>query len=549
MLDAHNKTPRRRVSGVTIPLFSIRSRRSFGIGEIGDLPELGALLAEAGFSLIQLLPLGEISGGETSPYGALSAFGIDPIYISYADVPDLSPADLRRAIGGEEGALLLEQARGARGVDYKKVRTLKERALSFSFDVFEKGDLKKGGLRAAALAAFVGQNEWWLADYALFRALKDAHGGSAWWDWPSGLKAREPAALEEAKKKLWREILRYQYAQWIAHSQWAEATAKLRARGVAVMGDLPFMVGGDSADVWSNQGEFRVDHSVGVPPDQFDEDGQDWGLPPYAWDAMRGNGFAWLKRRARYTSALYDRFRIDHLVGFYRTYMRPMDKRRNEETGKLVKGSFDPAEEKAQLAHGEQVVTVMRDAAAEGGAALVAEDLGSVPDFVRASLTRLGVAGYKVLIWEKDAAVFRDPTKYPDVSVGCFGTHDTASVAVWWEGLDAAERKAVLAIPGLAGGTAKGQGQGSAEALGEAFTPAVHRALLDLIHGSRSELTLLLIQDVLGSRERINTPSTVGEQNWTFRLPGTVADLRADREVQAILAMVRESIAKSGRAP
>jgi 4-alpha-glucanotransferase len=93
------------------------------------------------------------------------------------------------------------------------------------------------------------------------------------------------------------------------------------------------------------------------------------------------------------------------------------------------------------------------------------------------------------------------------------------------------------------------QGQGSGAALGEAFTPAVHRALLDLIHGSRSELTLLLIQDVLGSRDRINTPSTVGEHNWTYRLPGTVEDLRADREVQGILAMVRESILKGGRAP
>jgi 4-alpha-glucanotransferase len=174
----------------------------------------------------------------------------------------------------------------------------------------------------------------------------------------------------------------------------------------------------------------------------------------------------------------------------------------------------------------------------------VAEDLGTVPSFVRTSLTRLGVPGYKVLIWEKDYTVeedppFIDPLEYPEVSVACFGTHDTAPVAVWWEGLKEEERAAVRAIPGL---------EDRAGDLGEAFTPAVHAVLLDLIHSSGSELVLLLIQDLLGSRERINTPATVGEHNWTYRLPASIAELRQDREVQAIWARVRESIAKGGRA-
>lgn len=545
MLETHPTTDakpaRRRVAGVTVPLFSIRSRRSFGIGEIGDLFELGAWLAEAGFSLVQLLPLGEIAGDESSPYGALSAFGIDPMYISYADVPDITPSDMRAAIGGSGGAALLERARGATGIDYEAVRTLKRRALHFAFEVFSSGDLKKGGLRAASLAAFLGQNEWWLADYALFRAVKDAHAGKPWWEWPAPLARREPGALEAARRALSREILRHQYAQWIAHGQWGDACARLRARGVSVMGDLPFMVGGDSADVWANQREFRLDMAVGVPPDQFDEDGQDWGLPPYHWDRMRADNFAWIRRRALYTGLLYDRFRIDHLVGFYRTYMRPMATRKLP-SGKLAKGAFDPPEEVVQLAHGEEVVRAMVEGGRERGAALVAEDLGTVPDFVRASLARMGVPGYKVLIWEKDGDVFRDPKKYPEVSVACFGTHDTAPVAVWWEGLSASERRAALAIPGLAAHEEKAS-------FGEKFTPELHRALLDLIHGSGSELTLLLMQDVLGSRERINTPSTVGPQNWTYRLPGTVEELRADRAVQRLWAMVRESITKSGRAP
>ncbi|NUQ72185.1 MAG: 4-alpha-glucanotransferase [Polyangiaceae bacterium] len=532
---------RRRVSGVTVPLFSLRTERSWGIGEIGDLPEMATFLAEAGFSLIQLLPLNEIAGGETSPYAALSAFGIDPMFISLADVPDLHPADWGAALGGAEGRRLLERARGAEGVDYAAVRELKKRALRFAFERFVEGDVKRHGLRAAAFGAFVDQHRGWLRDYALFRALKDSFEGKAWWDWPEPLAKRDERALEEARRRFGREIFFFEYQQYVAHEQWGEACSKVRSRGVEVMGDLPFMVGRDSADVWANQGEFRLDMSVGVPPDQFDEDGQDWGLPPYAWSVMTKNHFTWLKRRASYTGVLYDRFRIDHLVGFYRTYMRPWDKRRNEK-GKLVKGLFDPAEEADQLAHGERVISAMRDAAAEHGGALVAEDLGTVPKFVRASLAKLGVPGYKVLIWEKDYSIeenppFLDPTEYPEVSLGCFGTHDTAPVAVWWEGLNEDERAAVKAIPSFEAGDA-----------GEAFTPAVHAALLDLIHGSASELVLLLMQDLLGSRERINTPGTVGEHNWTYRLPAPIAELRNDREIQRIWAMVRESIKKSGRA-
>jgi 4-alpha-glucanotransferase len=199
---------------------------------------------------------------------------------------------------------------------------------------------------------------------------------------------------------------------------------------------------------------------------------------------------------------------------------------------------FDPADARAQLAHGERVVTAMADAARERGARLVAEDLGMVPDFVRPSLARIGVPGYKVLIWEKDDAVFRDPRGYPEVSVACFGTHDTDPVATWWETREPDERAAVMALPGLAA---------RAGELGEAFTPAVHRALLDLINGAASELVLLMMQDVLGTRERINTPATVGSQNWTYRLPASVEQMRADPGVQRVMATVRESVTASGR--
>ncbi len=526
---------RRRVAGVTVPLFSLRSSRSWGIGEIGDLPDFAAYVRSAGFHLVQILPLGEISGGETSPYSALTAFGIDPMYISLADLPEVHAHE---ALGGEAGALLLTRAQQSPRVDYEAVRALKRQALRFAFEHFRTHDLAQGSPAAAAFHAFRAQHRDWLDDYALFRALKDAHGGVAWWDFSEPLQKRDAVAMAEARARFSTEILHYEYLQWVAHTQWSAARARLAAMGVEVMGDFPFMVGRDSSDVWAHQGEFRDDASAGVPPDAFNTEGQEWGLPPYWWEKMRATNFAWLRRRARYVGSLYDRFRIDHLVGFFRSYMRPRNALFNA-AGKLVPGVFDPPKEADQEKHGEQVVSAMIEASAEVGAQLVAEDLGVVPDFVRTSLTKLAVPGYKVLIWEKDDEVFRDPVKYAPISLACFGTHDTDPVAVWWEGLDAKERAAVTKLPALAP---------HAKELGARFTPAVHLALIDLLNGAGSELVLFLIQDVLGTRERINTPATTGPQNWTYRLPGTVEELAKDPHLAQLMVLFKQSITKHGRA-
>jgi 4-alpha-glucanotransferase len=533
MSEAHSPKPR-RIAGVTIPLFSLRSARSWGIGEIGDLPDFAGFARAAGLRLVQILPLGEISGGETSPYSALSAFGIDPMFLSMSRLEDLEG----EAGGlGDAGALLLSRARASATIDYEAVRALKREALGRAFRRFHEREIKPGTARAHELEAFRAAHRDWLDDYALFRALKDAHGGSAWWQWSEALQRREPAALAEASKRLAEGVLAHAYLQWQAHAQWADARARLAAAGVEIMGDLPFMVGRDSSDVWAHQDEFRAECSVGCPPDAFSEDGQEWGLPPYHWERMRVNGYAWLHRRARYTASLYDRFRIDHLVGFYRTYMRPVADLRDSK-GRLAKGFFDPAEEAEQLAHGERVIGAMLAGAKSAGAQLIAEDLGVIPDFVRRSLAKLGVPGYKVLIWEKDGHVFRDPTKFPVVSLACFGTHDTSSVATWWEALSREERDAVKKLPLLAP---------HAQKLGPVFTPEVHTALVEQICAAGSELVLFLLQDVLGTRDRINTPGTTTAANWTYRLPAPVEDLARDPAVAAATAMVRERLQRSGR--
>src|SRR5262249_38748463 len=227
---------------------------------------------------------------------------------------------------------------------------------------------------------------WWVDDYSLFRAIHAREGDRAWTEWPDGLRDRRPDDLDRARRELANERLYYEYLQWLADRQWREARGQ--CHGVAILGDLPFMVDLDSADVWARQEQFHFDATIGAPPDAFSAEGQDWGTPLYRWDVIARDDFRWLRDRARRCAALFDGYRIDHLVGFYRTYGRPKDGRAPY---------FTPADEPDELALGERIVRIFL----ESGSEVSAEDLGTVPDFVRASLARLGVPGFKVLRWER----------------------------------------------------------------------------------------------------------------------------------------------------
>ena len=200
------------------------------------------------------------------------------------------------------------------------------------------------------------------------------------------------------------------------------------------------MVNGDSADVWSRQDEFGQEGSVGVPPDAFSATGQDWGLPPYLWEVVRERDFDWLRLRARRMAQLFDGYRVDHVVGFYRTFVRPRA---------AARGVFTPADEPSQVALGERVLSVFRSTGVE----IVAEDLGTVPDFVRESLARAAIPGYKVFRWERHwhtpGQPFRDPLEYPAAAVATSGTHDTEPMTVWWAQAPLEERQAVLDTPSV----------------------------------------------------------------------------------------------------
>jgi 4-alpha-glucanotransferase len=360
------------------------------------------------------------------------------------------------------------------------VRDLKNRALRVAFERFLKSDWLLDTGRASEFRTFLKDESWWLDEYSLYRALRADSGERPWLEWSSDLRDREASALARARERLAGQILFYQYVQWIAARQWQ--AIRRATEGIQILGDFPFMVTLDSADVWSRRDDFLLDASVGTPPDAFSETGQEWGLPPYNWDEARRNDFAWLRMRARRQANLYDGFRVDHLVGFYRTYVRPFDGR-----GPF----FMPAGEPDQIALGETVMRIVIGTDAD----VSVEDLGTVPTFVRESIARLGVPGYKVWRWETG-----DPALYPPLSVAMTGTHDTETLAVWWEMLTPEERTRF-----------------GVEADG--YDARLRDRILEILYNSGSNLVLLPIQDVFGWRDRINLPATISDGNWTYVLP------------------------------
>jgi 4-alpha-glucanotransferase len=508
-----------RMAGILIPLFSVRAREDLGCGEIPDLAAMIDFAVGMGHRAIQLLPLDEAALGQASPYSALSVFAIDPIYIA---THRNGRASLAAAEIGESSSLV-------RVPDRARLRALKTRLLERAFVNFRERASRR---ERTAFEEFAESNREWLADYALFRALKTRLNWTTWESWPDPLKRREPGALDAARRELGELVTMYGYWQFLADRQWAAVREHARARHALIGGDLAFSPGCDSAEVWAHQDLFDLARSVGAPPDAFSASGQRWGLPMPSWERVRSRDFGFWRLRARRASALYDILRIDHVVGLYRTF--------SFAPSPDEPGVFSPATRDEQIAQGEAVIRAIREEARQ--AILIAEDLGTVPPFVRRSLRSIEVPGYKVMRWEKENwgrpdERFLNPAEYAELSVATSGTHDTGTLTVWWQEATEDEQSQFIRALGL---------EGRIDASGP-LDEATLDAILEALYGSPSALVITPIQDLFGWNERINVPGSVSADNWTFRLPFMLKDRHADPAIRARMKKVRALAVRTRR--
>jgi 4-alpha-glucanotransferase len=310
-----------RGAGTAVPVFSLRSERSFGVGEFLDLPLLADWARRAALKLIQILPVNDTSATHTwmdsYPYAAISAFALHPLYLNLDRVAQAGNQTLPESLSRQR-----QQLNALATVDYEAVMKAK---LEFVRKIFPAQREKI--LASAEYWKFIAQNKDWLAPYAAFCFLRDKFGTADFNQWPehrvfsadgiNSLAARDSTARDE--------MALHGFIQFHLHLQLREAADHLHGQGLILKGDIAIGVHCHGADVWQQPALFHTDLQAGAPPDAFSAKGQNWGLPTYNWPRMKQDGFDWWKRRFAQMSRYFDAFRIDHILGFFRIWSIPLN--------------------------------------------------------------------------------------------------------------------------------------------------------------------------------------------------------------------------------
>jgi len=571
-----NLTPDQPIAGILAPLFALRSENDLGIGDVQSLREFVDWASEVGFRLIQLLPINE-TGNDNSPYNAISSAAIEPatLVVSPEAIPDLSLGDFKEIMEKVDRSKL-----SAGPVNYPAVKALKRSLLEKAFARFAKSHLGRNTFRAAQFLAFVRKEASWIEGYALFRALIDENGGSERWDsWPEpqrGLKEARAWLAEQKhtpRKAFERRMRFFMSIQWLAFSQWKALRAYCNEKNVALMGDVPYGISLYSADVFCERDLFDLQWGGGAPPEPYFKDdlftqkwGQNWGVPVYRWDVMRRNKFAWWRRRVRMAREIFNLFRVDHILGFYRIYSFPWRPELNPvflplsadeargRTGGLLP-HFLPRDDstgenrEANRRAGEEYLKALLEETGEHR--LIGEDLGMVPDYVRPNLTALGIAGFKIPTWETESdGSLVAGGKYQRLSVATYGTHDHEPIRVLWTRWDKLARSG-----GAESGSALREMQklaafaGLEGALPQPWSDTMHEKLLRALFACNSWLAICMITDLFATEQRFNVPGAVSQSNWSERLPRTVAGFKADRKISSKMKVVRQMLTECRRVP
>ena len=470
-----------RGAGVLLHVTSLPS--PYGIGDVG--PAAFAWidrLCESGQSWWQALPLGP-TGYANSPYQALSSFAGNWLLIS----PEALIQD--GLLGGSDGG---GRSFPAEFVDYDAVTTFKRSVVETAWHNFSRG--VRPDLRPV-YEQFCNSQAHWLDDYALFRTLKTKYNGAYYLDWPSELVRRDPGAMAQARLELDPEIQKVCFGQFLLFRQAARLKDYARAKGLRLIGDLPFFVSPDSSDVWANPELFQLDEQhrprfvAGVPPDYFSAQGQLWGNPVYDWEALRRSGYRWCLDRLRALLEHVDVIRLDHFRAFAAAWHIPAGAP-TAQSGNWVSG---PGADFFEAVEREF-----------GGLPFIAEDLGMITPDVYSLRDRFQLPGTRVLQFgfDGDSRNPHLPRNYVHNAVGYTGTHDNNTTRGWFEALPESQKQVVWNYLGRSSNEDDG----------------VAAALMRLAWSSPAALAIAPLQDLLnlGAEARMNVPGST-EGNWRWR--------------------------------
>lgn len=469
----------KRASGVLLHVTSLPSQ--YGIGDLGKSAyEFVDFLVLAKQSYWQVLPINQTGYGD-SPYQCLSAFA--------GNVNLISPEKLV-----EEELLDTESIRQVpkfpKKLDFSLVNRFKRKILREAFENFRRRACPKLKM---LFEEFCFENAYWLEDYALYRAIKSSYDEKSWQDWDVEFKLRNPLAIERVYKELSETILEHKFYQFVFFKQWKELKNYANQNRIKIIGDVPIFVALDSADVWSNQNQFKLNKDgspkvvAGVPPDYFSRTGQLWGNPVYEWDKMLSDGFTWWKNRIRFNLQIFDVLRIDHFRGFVSVWEIPANEK-TAENGKWTDSK------------GFELFSAIKETF--GKLLIIVEDLGAITPEVENLRDSFGFPGMKILqyAWSADSSNSYLPHNYPRNCVVYPGTHDNDTVVGWFLSLkNEKERSFCLKYLNSDG-------------------KEIHWDFIRTALSSVANLAIFQMQDLLGlgSEARMNTPATQ-TGNWKWR--------------------------------
>ena len=374
-------------------------------------------------------------------------------------------------------------------IDYSSLYRSKFQALRLAYS-------RVNVIEDAGFLAFLLSNYDWLPDYALFMAIKEAHGGKCWLSWEKELRLRHTDALEECRKKYTEEILFYEYIQYLFEKQWKALKTYANQAGIQMIGDIPIYVALDSADVWANPELFQLDEEgrptfvAGCPPDAFSETGQLWGNPLYAWEKHRDTGYDWWIRRMAFSFLRYDIVRIDHFRGFEAYYSIPAD-------------AVDATAGAWEKGPGMELFDALKRVTKPG--TVIAEDLGLLTPKVYELLKASGYPGMKVFqfgFYEGSDSAYL-PHNHIENCVVYTGTHDNQTTLGWYQDLSAEDKAFLEAYTGI-----RSWKQACPE-------------MIKLAMKSIADTCIIPVQDYLelDDKARLNEPGTLGN-NWKWRMSG-----------------------------
>jgi 4-alpha-glucanotransferase len=308
----------KRLIGVVVPLGALWGKKSVGVGEFPDLAEFAGLCARMGVGLIQLLPVND-TGYESSPYSALTAFALHPLYLRIGDLAELSPPAENAAGFISKLETLKQNFEGKTRYPFGELIRAKMRILREIYAA-NKPAIAKKAQPGAALAVWIEEHPW-VKEYAVFRRLKEVNDERSWKEWPDYrmVTARDIEALWN-NDTFREEHLFWVWVQEALDRQFSEAAGIIAKTGLILEGDLPILMNEDSCDVWAHPEYFHRELSAGAPPDMYSPAGQNWGFPIYNWEAQARDDYAWWRRRLKTAEKYYQAYRIDHVLGFFRIW-------------------------------------------------------------------------------------------------------------------------------------------------------------------------------------------------------------------------------------